>query len=165
MSAETIVKPSALPAMSKRKRILFTIVTVMLLALFAEASLHVFYRLSVGRWLWEWWAIPIFEADPIRVYRVKANLDYVHQTSEFTARYFTDSLGMRTAGGKQPAPAIAKPDGTYRILALGPSFAFGWAVNYEDSYVYRIALRRGDLGEDVLELQVPVRHVRPDCFS
>jgi hypothetical protein len=45
---------------------------------------------------------------------------------------------MRTVCG-QPTPAIAKPDGTFRIMLLGPSFAFGWGANYEDSYAYRIA--------------------------
>ena len=129
---------AASPVFSRRKRVLFKLATIVLLALFAEASLQVFYRLSVGRWLWEWWAIPIFEADPVRVYRVKPNLNYVHKTREFTATYCTDQNGMRTICG-QPGPTVAKPDGTFRILVLGPSFAFGWGVNYEDAYIYRMA--------------------------
>jgi hypothetical protein len=106
--------------------------------LFAEASLQVFYRLSVGRWLCEWWAIPIYEADPVRVYRLKSNLDYLHQTREFTARYRTDALGIRT-DGHTPTPAIAKSNDVFRILALGASITFGWGVDYEDSYIYQIA--------------------------
>ena len=124
--------------MSRRKRLAFTFLTTVLLALFAEMSLQVFYKASVGRWLWEWWAIPIFEADPIRVYRLKSNLDYLHQTREFTARYRTDAVGMRSVGDK-PTPSIQKSSDTFRILSFGPSFAFGWGVNYEDSYIYRIA--------------------------
>src|SRR4051812_13342902 len=80
-------------SLSKWKRLLFILITGGFLLFFAEASLQVFYRLSVGRWLCEWWAIPIYEADPIRVYRLKSNLDYLHQTREFTARYRTDALG------------------------------------------------------------------------
>jgi hypothetical protein len=130
--------PGHTPALSRRKRIAFTFLTAVLLALFAEISLQIFYKVSVGRWLWEWWAIPIFEADPIRTYRLKSNLDYLHQTREFAARYRTDAVGMRSVGGK-PTPTIQKSSDTFRILSLGPSFAFGWGVNYEDSYIYRIA--------------------------
>jgi hypothetical protein len=130
--------PGHAPALSKRKRLLFTFFTVILLALFAETSLQLFYRLSVGRWLWEWWAIPIYEADPVRVYRLKSNLDYLHQTSEFTARYLTDETGLRT-DGRRATPPVGKSNDTFRILSLGPSFAFGWGVNYEDSYIYKIA--------------------------
>ena len=126
------------PALSRCKRILFTLCTIVLLVLFAEVSLQLFYRVTVGRWLWDWWAIPIFEEDPIRVYRLKPNLDYWHKTSEFTARYRTDEAGMRT-DGRQQTPIVPKPPGTYRILSLGPSFAFGWAANYEDAYIHRIA--------------------------
>jgi hypothetical protein len=126
------------PVLSRRKRIGFALVIVALLVLFAEGSLQLSYRISNGSWLWEWWTVPIYAADPVRVYRVKANLDYQQKTSEFSARYLTDSAGMRT-DGHQPVPAIPKPPGTFRILALGPSFAFGWGVNYEDAYLYRIA--------------------------
>lgn len=127
------------PIISRRKRFLFSAITVILLFLIAEGSFQVFYRVSVGRWLWEWWAIPIFEADPVRVYRTRANLDYLHRTSEFTARYLTDPVGMRTDEGKRQGPTISKPDDIFRILALGPSFTFGWGVNYEDAYIHRIA--------------------------
>jgi hypothetical protein len=103
-----------------------------------EASLQIFYRVANGSWLWDWWTIPIYAADPVRVYGLKANLDYWHKTSEYTVRYLTDGAGMRT-DGQEPAPVIPKPPDTFRILALGPSFAFGWGVNYEDAYIHRIA--------------------------
>ena len=128
------------PPLSRRKRIVFTVLTIILLALFAEVSLQGFYKLSVGRWLWEWWAIPIFEADSIRTYRLKSNLDYLHQTREFTARYRTDAVGMRSVGDGR-TPNVQKSNDTFRVLALGPSFAFGWGVNYEDAYIYQIAQR------------------------
>src|SRR6185436_11307137 len=76
--------------------------------------------------------------DPARVYRLKANLDYLHKTREFTAGYRTDEAGMRT-DGHTAVPAIPKSNDAFRVLALGPSFAFGWGVNYEDSYIYQIA--------------------------
>jgi hypothetical protein len=134
--------------MPARKRILFILITWCFLLVFAEASLQVFYRVSIGRWLWEWWAIPIYDTDPVRVYKLKPNLDFTHRTREFTARYRTDALGMRT---DEPGRVLSvpKPRDVFRILSLGPSFAFGWGVNYEDSYVCRVS--KG--------LKIPGKHV------
>jgi hypothetical protein len=130
---------AAAPApLSRRKQLFFFVVLGLLLLIFAEASLQLFYRASVGRWLWEWWAVPIYQEDPIRGYRLKSNLDFLHQTREFTARYRTDAEGLRVPGDEPPV-TVEKPDDVFRILALGPSFAFGWAVNDEDSYVRLIA--------------------------
>jgi len=111
--------------LSRRKRVFFLFVLFALLTLFVECSLQIFYRVSVGRWLWEWWALPIFEQDPIRVYRLKPNLDFLHQTREFTARYCTDESGMRVECG-QPGPVVAKgvlaratcPAGKARVAPL-----------------------------------------------
>src|SRR5262245_46190998 len=124
--------------LSRRKRFLFSLIILAFLGLVVEGSLQLFYRVCNGSWLWDWWAIPIYTPDPHRVYGLKPNLDFWHKTSEFSARYQTDAAGMRT-DGHQPFPAIPKPPDHYRILALGPSFAFGWGVNYEDAYVHRIA--------------------------
>jgi hypothetical protein len=126
------------PALSKKKQLLFYCVLALFLLVFAEISLQLFYRVSVGRWLWQWWAVPIYEQDPIRVYRLKSNLDFVHKTKEYTARYVTDAQGLRTDGAS-PALTLEKPNDVFRVLALGPSFAFGWGVNYEDAYVYQLA--------------------------
>jgi len=142
MSSDSIKRaaPTKLkePPLSRGKRLLFFSVLALLLLLFAEASLHLFYRASVGRWLWEWWAVPIYEADPVRVYRLKSNLDYVHRTREFTARYRTDALGLRT-DGLAPPLTMAKSNDVFRVLALGPSFTFGWGVDYEDAFIHQIA--------------------------
>jgi hypothetical protein len=62
------------PTLSRRKRILFSLFTLVFLFIFAEVSLQLFYRISTGAWFWSWWSIPIYEEDPIRVYRLKTNL-------------------------------------------------------------------------------------------
>jgi hypothetical protein len=124
--------------MQRRKRVVFTLIVVALLLAFTETSLQLFYRASVGTWLIRWGAIPIYETDPVRLYRVKGNLDFVHKTREYTARYYTNALGMRTDAQRR-LPEDPKPKDVFRILSLGPSFAFGWGVNYEDSYIYQIA--------------------------
>jgi hypothetical protein len=124
--------------LSWRKRLLFTLISLTLTVMLAELTLQIFYRSANGDWLWNWWAIPIFESDPVRLFRVKSNLHFVHKTSEFSVVYLTDDAGMRT-DGRQPTPVIPKPADRFRILALGPSFAFGWGVNYEDAYLHQIA--------------------------
>jgi hypothetical protein len=130
--------PGRTRTISKRARILFILFVAALMAVFVEVTLQLWYRASVGMWLSELWAIPIYEEDPIRVYRVKPNLDHLHKTREFTTRYQTDALGLRT-DGRSPLPVIPKPADCFRVLSLGPSFAFGWGVNYEDAYIKRIA--------------------------
>jgi hypothetical protein len=151
------------PKLSWRKRILFSAITTFLLLVFFEASMHLFYRVTTGDWLWNWWSIPIYEQDPIRIYRLKANLDYWHRTREYTVRYLTDEIGMRT-DGRRAAPTIPKPPGTYRILALGPSFTFGWAANYEDAYMSLIArgLEVPDKQVELVNLGTPGQ---PMCYQ
>jgi hypothetical protein len=156
-------QPTAKSILSRRKRILFWLLTAALLAVFAELSLQLFYRLSVGQWLWQWWTAPIFEKDPIRVYRLKPNLDYLHKTSEYTARYCTDDAGMRSDGHHASA-RVPKPPNTVRILSLGPSFAFGWAANYEDAYINRIVsgLRVPGKRIELVNLGTPAQ---PVCYQ
>jgi hypothetical protein len=160
MANQTLSSPGRL---SRGKRIVFILVTTGLMVLFAEVSLQIFYRIDNGSWLWNWWAIPIYESDPVRVYRVKPNLDFTHKTSEFSARYLTDAAGMRT-DGRQPTPAIPKPPDRFRILALGPSFAFGWGVNYEDAYLHRIVegLRVPGKQVELVNLGTPSQ---PPCYQ
>src|SRR5205085_1133739 len=40
-----------------------------------------------------------------------------------------------------PGPVIPKPKDTFRVLSLGPSFAFGWAAMNHDCYSWLIASR------------------------
>ncbi len=140
MSADDSVLPPgpAAPRLSRRKQLLFYLVLGLLLLVFAEAALQVFYRASVGRWLWQWWAVPIYETDPVRLYRLKSHLDFTHRTREYTARYLTDARGLRIGEGEPSLPA-PKSNGVFRVLALGPSFAFGWGVNNEECYMRQIA--------------------------
>jgi hypothetical protein len=120
------------------KRIAFILIAWALLLGLTETSLQLFYRATVGKWLSEWWAIPIYETDPVRVYKVKGNLDFLHKTREYSVRYYTNAFGMRT-DAQTRLPESPKPRDVFRVLSLGPSFAFGWGVNYEDSYIYQIA--------------------------
>jgi hypothetical protein len=117
-----------------KKKIIFSVILILMMGVFVEIALQVHYRATVGRWLSELWAIPIFETDPIRKYRMKSNLSFEHNTREFSATYYTDSRGLRT-DEKREEILPEKSSDTYRILFLGPSFTFGWGVDYEKTYV------------------------------
>ncbi len=56
-----------------------------------------------------------------------------------------NSLGIRTRGGVDPA--VAKPQGTYRIIVLGGSHPFGLCLPYSGTYACLLEemLRKGDI--------------------
>jgi len=98
-----------------------------------EIALQSFYFVTVGDFLFRRAALPIYQHEPHAGYGNKQNLSFEHQTSEFRARYFTNSAGFRVPR-QSVEYLVAKPKSTYRILLLGPSFAFGWGVDYERSF-------------------------------
>ena len=146
--------------LSKGKKFVFTILLITFSIVLIELGLQIFYRLGTGQWLFQWWAIPIYEPDDYRVYRVKSNLDYIHKTSEYTARYYTNAQGFRTSS-TQDATSIVKPKYTYRIMYLGPSFTFGWGVNYEQSYAYLISkgLHLPDKKIEIINVGTPAQPI------
>jgi hypothetical protein len=129
---------SSTKSLAIHKKLVFTLLLLTFSVLLAEISLQALYRVAAGQWLWQWWAIPLYESDGSRIYRVRSNLDYIHKTSEYTAIYYTNAQGFRTDAG-QKATAVEKPRDTYRVMYLGPSFAFGWGVDFEQSYAYLIS--------------------------
>ncbi len=98
-----------------------------------EIALQAFYYVTVGDFLFRRAALPIYQHEPHAGYGNKPNLSFEHQTSEFRANYYTNSAGFRVPRPGVEYP-IAKPKNTYRILLLGPSFAYGWGVNYQKSF-------------------------------
>lgn len=55
------------------------------------------------------------------------------ESNEFTFTSTTSSQGLRN-----PEVIIPKPKGTFRILALGDSFTWGWGVNLQDTWVKKL---------------------------
>jgi len=119
--------------MKKRKTVYFIIMLVIPIVCI-ELLLQAFYRISNGGFLHERVNLSINSPDIYRVYKAKPNLNLRQRTNEFDVTYYTNSQGLRTDSQRKDIN-IDKPDNTYRILFLGPSFTFGWANNYEDTYV------------------------------
>ncbi len=92
-----------------------------------------YFYSSKGEFLFRRAIESIYEPDLIRGYRVKPGLSYRRATYEFDTMVYTNSKGMRTSH-LQEEYSYEKPLGTKRVLFLGPSFAFGTAVEYEDMF-------------------------------
>jgi hypothetical protein len=136
------------------KRALFGVVCVVLCGLVAEVTLQGVYRLRVGAWLRERTALPLYEPDPVCGFRLKPDLELRHATSEFRTMIHTNGHGFRTSAAHEEPPR-AKPPGVRRILLLGPSFAFGWGVDHEETFLERLRerlLREGALSADSLQV-------------
>jgi len=145
-----------------RRRLLFTAILAGVALLSVEIPLQLYYRFTAGDWLVRRTLPPIYEADPTRCYRVKPDLDYLHQTNEFQNRIFTNAQSFRSDARREPV-TFEKPADVYRVLFLGPSFTFGWGSDYADTYAARIAsaLRVPGKRVELLNLGTPAQAVAP----
>jgi hypothetical protein len=135
-------------SLSLGRRILFSALVFGFVLLCTEAMLQVFYRATAGSFLFERAQPPIFEEDEHRCYRVKPNLEYRHSTNEFSISIYTNSHGFRTSPAHEEVAYERRP-GVARVMFLGPSFAFGWGSEYEESYAYLVVAGLRRLGHDV----------------
>lgn len=114
------------------RRLFFVAVMLLFVLLAVEIVLQLFYFATVGQWLFTRTGLPLFVADERFVYWNKPHMSFTHRTNEFQSDIRTNGQGFRIADGGQDYP-LAKAADTERILLLGPSFAFGWGVNYEET--------------------------------
>ena len=119
------------------KKIIKTTGYLLFLLLFLEVSLQAFYYFSSGSFLFKRTAVPIYRRDQYMGYSVKPNLSFHHATNEFDSYLYTNSEGFRTSQSHEEY-SLSKDNSRYRILLLGPSFAFGWGVNYEDTFANQL---------------------------
>ncbi len=131
-----------------------------------EIALQVFYYVTAGDFLFRRVALPLYQSEQFAGFQNRPNLSFDHHTNEFRARYYTNSAGFRV-----PRPgmeyAVSKPADTYRIMLLGPSFAYGWGVEYEKSFAAllpRFLAERGFANGRKIELidaGVPAMYAAP----
>jgi hypothetical protein len=121
----------------------------------AEIAAQGYYALTTGDILARRAALPIFEADPTRCYRLRGGLAYRHRTPEFDVTLYTNDEGMRTGADRRPI--AEKRPGVFRVLFLGTSYAFGWGSEYEQSYAALVGagLARSGREVEVVNLGTP----------
>lgn len=140
------------------RRVSYWSALVVLAMLLTEASLQLAYRLANGDWLARRTQPRIYASDPSRCYGLRPSLAYHHATNEFSVDIFTNAQGFRTDRARRPT-IVPKPANTTRVLFLGPSFAFGWGVEYEESYAGLAgrALRRSHPAVEIVDAGVPAQ--------
>jgi lysophospholipase L1-like esterase len=75
------------------------------------------------------WRFNPYQPDGVLGYVHRPDWETVHATDEFQVTVHTNALGLRGA----PARAEKEP-GTYRILVIGDSFAFGFGVADDETF-------------------------------
>jgi hypothetical protein len=127
----------------------------------AEVVAQGYYALTTGDVLARRAALPIFEADPTRCYRLRPGLAFRHRTPEFDVTLYTNDQGMRTGRGRRPVGE--KRPGVFRVLFLGTSYAFGWGSEYEQSYAALVGagLARNGREVEVVNLGTPAQQAGP----
>jgi hypothetical protein len=139
-SAASVPKPSL------RRRWLKRLLYLVYLAVVLEVGLQVFYLATVGQWLSSRANVPMFEPNEYSEYFNKPNLSVPQNSNEFQTMIYTNSQGLRTSDEAADYP-LGKQPGKKRILLLGPSFAFGWGVNYEQTFAARLQAMLRDTPE------------------
>jgi len=122
-----------LELLAQRNALRGWVIYLLTIVLFVEVSLQIFYRLTTGAFLYSRDKPAIWSPDPISGLTNKPRLSYRHITPEFTAEIYTNSDGFRVSNAQEEYEK-QKPKDTFRILLLGPSFAFGWGVNFEQTF-------------------------------
>ncbi len=103
------------------------------LLLVLEIVLQGYYRITTGSFLYHRDKPPIWVADSASVWTNRPNISYRHSSPEFEVDLHTNSEGFRVSPLHEEYSRDKKP-GAFRVLLLGPSFAYGWGVNFDDTF-------------------------------
>ena len=136
------------------RKLLRSLLYLVLICVCVEVGLQGFYYFTAGDFLFRRVGIPIYAREPYAGFGNRPGLSFDHRTNEFRARYYINRAGFRV-----PRPeveySLAKPSNIYRIMLLGPSFAFGWGVNYQLSFagvLQQLLQERGFAGDKKIEI-------------
>src|SRR5262245_4209647 len=139
---------------------------IIFLAVCVEVALQGFYYVTAGDFLFKRVGLPMYAQEPYAGFGNRPGLFLDHRTNEFRARYFINQAGFRVSRSDLKYTKAHPPD-TYRIMLLGPSFAFGWGVEYEQSFagvLEKLLQDRGFAGGKKIEIinaGIPAMPVAP----
>lgn len=128
-----------------RSRILGTLGYLLFLFVIVEIALQGFYYVTAGDFLFVRVGVPVFAENEWSGIGNRRNLAYEHHTNEIDAAYYTNDQGFRIPEGRGDYPKTPAP-GTRRVMLLGPSFAYGWGVDYEDTYAHQLEQMLAEAG-------------------
>lgn len=112
---------------------------ILYIAVVIELSLQGFYFSTAGDFLFKRMAVPVYAPHPSVPFFNKPHFKYIHRTSEYSVTYVTNSQGFRVPH-EDVFYSYEKPEDVFRVMLLGPSFAFGWAADYKDAYSTRLKM-------------------------
>jgi len=143
-----------------------SLVYFVFLGVCVEIALQGFYFATAGDFLFRRVELPIYARESYGGYGNRPGLSFEHRTSEFSAQYDVNQAGFRVPGPEVEVTQV-KPFNTYRIMLLGPSFAFGWGVHYQQSFagvLQQVLEQRGfanDKKVEVINAGIPAMPVAP----
>jgi hypothetical protein len=129
--------PPTAPRISRWRRWRNRLLYLLYLAVVLEIGLQLFYFATVGQWLPSRTHLAMFAANEHSGYFNKPHVEIAHNSNEFKSMIYTNGQGLRTSA-EAADYALGKQPDKRRILLLGPSFAFGWGVNYEQTFAARL---------------------------
>lgn len=108
---------------------------------------------GIGEWVVRTWfpqpMLPRYVTDaPYGVRKNMPNVSIWHRSPDYRVNVRTNAHGVRS---DRDIP-YEKPAGVYRIIGLGDSFALGYEVDLEDTYLYRLEHRLHALGARSVEV-------------
>ena len=119
-----------MPHPSQRKltyKIILLFAAILFTLILSESILKIFFPIRTTIKISEL-TRPINRQDEHLSFAYMHNLDFTAKTPEYTIRITTNSLGLRDYETPEKTPM------TYRFLALGDSFTFGYGVDLKETY-------------------------------
>lgn len=114
-----------------KKSLSFFLINILFLFIFFEIVLQTYYKLTAGDFLINRANLPIYENSKSCCWKLKKNLNISHKTSEFNYKIFSDDNSFRIKNYSKKNFELKKGK---TLVLMGPSFGFGWGVDYEKSY-------------------------------
>jgi hypothetical protein len=136
-----------------------SIITFLFVVFIIKFLLQFFYLFSNKQWLFFRTGLPMYQKSNDIHYDLKSSFIESHKTNEFDYKIITNEKSNRITEyeyiNKQKTEKSGKISNIKTAYHLGPSYTFGWGVNYEESYTYLISKFLETKNYESINLSVP----------